>query len=50
MEANSYVIDLDLRSYLDTVRHHIVLEKVARRIDDGAVLWLLELLLDATGK
>jgi len=44
------VIDFDLRSYFDTVRHHIVLEKVARRVDDEKVLWLLKLLLDATGK
>ena len=34
----------------DTVRHHIVLEKVARRVDDEKALWLLKLLLDATGK
>ena len=34
----------------DTVRHHIVLEKVARRVDDDAVLRLLKLLLDVSGK
>jgi len=34
----------------DTVKHHIVLEKVARRVDDDAVLWLLKLLLNASGK
>jgi RNA-directed DNA polymerase len=39
-----------LRSYFDTVRHHFVLEKVARRVDDDTVLWLLKLLLDASGK
>jgi len=50
LEGKTYVIDFDLRSYFDTVRHHIVLEKVARRVDDEAVLWLLKLLLDATGK
>jgi RNA-directed DNA polymerase len=50
LEGKTYVIDFDLRSYFDTVRHHIVLEKVARRIDDVAVLWLLKLLLDASGK
>ena len=50
LEGRTYVIDFDLRSYFDTVRHHIVLEKVARRIDDNAVLWLLKLLLDASGK
>jgi len=50
LEGKTYVIDFDLRSYFDTVRHHIVLEKVARRIDDDAVLWLLKLILDASGK
>ena len=50
LDGKTYVIDFDLRSYFDTVRHHIVLEKVARRVDDDAVLWLLKLLLDASGK
>jgi RNA-directed DNA polymerase len=50
LEGKTYVIDFDLRSYFDTVRHHIVLEKVARRVDDKTVLWLLKLLLDASGK
>jgi RNA-directed DNA polymerase len=50
LEGKTYVIDFDLRSYFDTVRHHIVLEKVARRVDDDAVLWLLKLVLDASGK
>ena len=30
LEGKTYVIDFDLRSYFDTVKHHIVLEKVAR--------------------
>ena len=50
LQSKTYVIDFDLRSYFDTVRHHIVLEKVARRVDDEAVMWLLKLLLEATGK
>jgi RNA-directed DNA polymerase len=50
LEGKTYVIDLDLRSYFDTVRHHIVLEKVARRIEDDEVLWLVKLLLKASGK
>jgi RNA-directed DNA polymerase len=50
LEGKTYVIDFDLRSYFDTVRHHIVLEKVARRVDDELALWLLKLLLDASGK
>src|SRR5881296_3167928 len=41
VEGKTYVIDFDLRSYFDTVRHHIVLKKVAQRVDDDAVLWLL---------
>lgn len=49
-EGKTYVIDLDLRSYFDTVKHHIVLEKVAQRVSDAAVLWLLRLLLKASGK
>jgi len=50
LEGKTYVIDFDLPSYFDTVRHHIVLEKVARRVDDDAGLWLLRLLLDASGR
>src|SRR5436309_12329360 len=50
LEGKTCVIDFDLRSYFDTVKHHIVVEKMARRIDDDAVLWLLKLLLDASGK
>ena len=46
----TYVIDFDLRAYFDTVRHHLVLEKVARRVSDAEVLKLLKLLLKASGK
>lgn len=49
-EGKTFAIDLDLRSYFDTVRHHVVLEEVAQRVDDEAVLWLLKLLLQASGK
>ncbi len=44
------VIDLDLRSYFDNVRHHLLLEKVARRVSDDDVMRLLKLILKATGK
>ena len=50
IRGKTYVIDLDLRTYFDTVRHHIVLRKVARRVNDDEVLWLLKLLLKASGK
>jgi RNA-directed DNA polymerase len=44
------VIDLDLRAYFDTVRHHLLLEKVARRVNDDEVMRLLKLMLTASGK
>src|SRR5712691_5417857 len=47
LQGKTYVVDLDLKSYFDTVRHHIVLAKVARRVRDDAVLWLLRLILKA---
>jgi len=50
VSGKTYVIDLDLRSYFDTVKHHIVLKKVAGRVRDEEVLWLLRLLLKASGK
>lgn len=50
LEGKTYVIDLDLRTYFDTVRHHLVLEKVAKRINDDEVMQLLKLILRASGK
>ena len=44
------VIDLDLCTFFDTVRHHLLLEKVARRIKDDEVMRLLKLMLTASGK
>src|SRR5271154_7593558 len=42
------VIDLDLRAYFDTVQHYLLLEKVARRVQDAKVMRLLGLILKAT--
>ena len=50
IQGKSHVIDLDLRSYFDTVRHHIVLEKVAKRVNDDDVMSLLKMILRASGK
>ncbi|MCI0409732.1 MAG: group II intron reverse transcriptase/maturase, partial [Acidobacteria bacterium] len=44
------VIDVDLRSYFDNVRHHLLLEKVARRVADDDVMSLLAMMLKASGK
>jgi RNA-directed DNA polymerase len=43
-------IDVDLRAYFDNIRHHQVLAKVARRVNDTHVMHLLKLILSATGK
>lgn len=44
------VIDLDLKSYFDTVRHDLLLAKLARRIQDDEVLWLSKLILKSGGQ
>lgn len=44
------VIDVDLKSYFDTVRHDILLSKIASRVDDREVMWLLKRILKAGGK
>ncbi len=50
VEHKTCVIDLDLRAYFDTVRHDVLLGKVARRTDDNDVMRLLKLMLKASGK
>src|SRR5881409_1604253 len=44
------VIDVDLAAYFDSVRHDLLLAKVARRIQDREILHLLKLILKASGK
>ena len=44
------IIDIDLKSYFDGVRHDLLLAKVAERIDDDDVLHLLKIVLKANGK
>ena len=44
------VIDIDLRAYFDNVKHHLALEKIARRIQDEDVMHLLKLMLKGSGK
>lgn len=50
VQCKTRIIDLDLRAYFDTVRHHLLLEKVARRIKDDELMRLLKLVLTASGK
>ena len=50
VQTKTMVIDVDLASYFDTVRHDILLGKVAARVNDDQVLRLLKLILKAGGK
>ena len=50
VEEKTRIIDIDLRAYFDNVQHYLLLEKVARRIQDEAVMGLLKMILKATGK
>jgi len=43
------IIDLDLRAYFDNVQHSLLLEKVARRVQDASVMKLLKMILKSTG-
>ena len=49
VHGNTRVIDLDLRAYFDSVRHDRLLAKVAARVQDGAVMHLLKVILKASG-
>jgi len=43
------VMDVDLQGYFDNVRHHVLLAKVVKRINDAAVMHLLKGILKASG-
>jgi RNA-directed DNA polymerase len=44
------VIDLDLSNFFDNIRHHILFEKVATRINDPDIMHLLKLICKTAGK
>lgn len=50
VQGKTHVIDVDLRAYFDSVRHHKLLEKVARRVNDNDVMRLLKMILAMAGK
>lgn len=50
VKGKTLIIDVDLRAYFDTVRHDLLLKKVAERVDDDDVLRLLKLILKASGR
>src|SRR5918996_3127290 len=44
------VIEVDLSAFFDSIRHHILLEKIARRVQDPQVLQLVKQVLKAGGR
>ncbi len=49
VQGMTRIIDLDLRAYFDNVQHSVLLEKVARRVQDASVMRLLRMILKSTG-
>src|SRR5713101_3426574 len=50
VEEKTRIIDIDLSAYFDNGQHYLLLEKVARRVQDDEVMQLLKIMLRATGK
>src|SRR6202142_4500627 len=50
VQHKTRVIDIDLRSYFNNVRHDRLLAKVSQRVDDADVMHLLKIMLKAGGK
>lgn len=50
MRRFTKVIDVDLSAYFDNVKHHILMKKIAKRINDPKIMKLLRMILKANGK
>ncbi|MGH9630342.1 MAG: group II intron reverse transcriptase/maturase [Bryobacteraceae bacterium] len=50
MRRMSTVIDVDLSRYFDTIRHSVLLEKIAKRIQDPQVMHLVKQIIKVGGK
>ncbi|MFQ5930574.1 MAG: group II intron reverse transcriptase/maturase [Acidobacteriota bacterium] len=50
MRRMSTVIDVDLSRYFDTIRHSVLLDKIAKRIQDPQVLHLVKQIIKVAGK
>ena len=50
VEEQTGIIDLDLKAYFDNVQHYLLLEKVARRVQDEEIMHWLKMILKATGR
>jgi RNA-directed DNA polymerase len=50
VEEKTRIIDIDLSAYFDNVQQCLLLEKVARRVQDDEVMQLLKMMLKASGE
>src|SRR5919197_4059868 len=50
VQYKTRVMDVDLQAYFDNIRHHLLLAKVAQRVNDPEVLHVLKLMLEVSGK
>lgn len=50
MRRMSTVIDVDLSRYFDTIRHSVLLDKIAKRIQDPQVMRLVKQIIKVGGK
>ena len=48
LQGLTRVIDVDLKSYFDNVRHHLLLQKLAKRVQDPKLLHLVKQILKPT--
>ena len=46
-ESKTWVVDIDLRHYFDTVNHELLLDAVNEEVSDGSVLRLIRMFLEA---
>lgn len=44
------VLDVDLKAYFDNICHHIMLEKVAERVEDARVVRLVKVIIKTNGR
>jgi len=49
-QGKTRIVDLDLKACFDSVRHDVLLTRVAARVNDDDVMHLLKLILKSTGK
>ena len=49
VQGLSRVLDVDLKSYFDNIRHHLLLQKLAKRVQDPEILHLVKQILKANG-